>query len=423
MALTIQNVLPRSLASKHGIKTGDVILSINGNRIQDFFDLQYYASDYELLFELVNEDGKPREVQILRETSKALGIEPEPYRCRFCQNRCIFCFIDQMPPKLRETLYVKDDDYLYSFVFGNYITLTNLRSEDFQRIIDQHISPLYVSVHTTDSGLRKQMMHYRQELDIAKTIRRLSSKGIEFHFQIVVVPGYNDGETLKETIRTLLHPRISTLSIGLVPVGLTKYRNNLVELIPFDAAMAEIVLDTTEELSVELKSDAIFCADEFYVLAEREIPPKEHYRDYPQIENGIGMLRLTMENFQHKKRSFLKEIRKKGSPILFVTGKSAARHIQSIADYINRKMESEVARVCIVINDYMGHNITVSGLLTHHDILAQVQAGENEVIALPNNIFNHDGLSLDGLSPLEFKESLRRELLVIDHLFEYWDWI
>lgn len=423
MALLIQNVLARSLAARAGIRSGELILSINEHLIQDFFDLQYHSSDYELNFELQDQDGKPRKVQILREGSKALGIEPETYHCRFCQNRCIFCFIDQMPPKLRETLYIKDDDYLYSFVFGNYITLTNLRSQDFQRIVDQHISPLYVSVHTTDSGLRKLMMRYKQDFEILRWLRKLSAQGIEFHFQIVIVPGYNDGETLKESIRTLLHPKLKTLSIGLVPVGLTKHRTNLTELIPFDPQKAQAILDIATELSAETESEKVFCADELFVLASQPIPPKSYYKNYPQLENGIGMLRLLMENYRSKNRSFLKELKKKDQPIVFVTGRSASSYILEISKHINTKMEKEHSRVVTIQNDYMGHSITVSGLLTFQDISAQLITTENEIIALPNNIFNHEGISIDGFSQLDFKHKLQRDILVIDHLFEDWDWI
>ncbi len=423
MALVIQNVLPRSLAAKHGIQAGDIIVSINGNRIQDFFDLQYYSSECELVFDLQDPSGASREVRILRDSNKALGIEPEPYNCRFCQNRCIFCFIDQMPPKLRETLYVKDDDYLYSFVFGNYITLTNLRNEDFQRIIDQHISPLYVSVHTTDSGLRKLMMRYRQDFEILRWLKKLSAKGIEFHFQFVLVPDYNDGETLKESIRTLLHPKINTLSIGLVPVGLTKHRKNLPELIPYDSKRALDIIQISEELSQELNSDDIFCADELFILAGKEIPPQKYYKEYPQLENGIGMIRLMLDKFRQKKRTFLKDIKAHASPLLMVTGVSASVYINQIAEYINKKMEADFARVSIVQNHFMGTSITVSGLLTFEDICSQIHPRDGEVVALPGNIFNHDGLTLDGYSQLDFKNKLGNSILVIDHLFDDWDWI
>ncbi len=423
MALIIQNVLARSLAAKAGILPGELLISINDNRIQDFFDLQYYSSDYELNLELQNQDGAVRSVQILRERNKPLGIEPETYHCRFCQNRCIFCFIDQMPPQMRDTLYVKDDDYLYSFIFGNYITLTNLRNQDFQRIIDQHISPLYVSAHTTDAGLRKLMMRYRQDFELLRWLKKLSAKGIEFHLQIVIVPGYNDGEALKESIRTLLHPKINSLSIGLVPVGLTKYRDNLAEITPFDSAKAREVLDIASELSLELDSKIIYCADELFVLADQPIPPPDYYQEYPQIENGIGMLRLMLENFRKKRSAFLKEIKAKDGDLVFVTGLSAHKSLLEVSDYLNRKLETERVRVQPVINNYLGTGITVSGLLTCQDIVRQVKVSSDTIVALPNNIFNQDGVTLDGFGQIDLKEKLGCEVLVVDHLFEDWDWI
>ncbi|PKN79928.1 MAG: DUF512 domain-containing protein [Candidatus Cloacimonetes bacterium HGW-Cloacimonetes-1] len=423
MALLIHSVMPRSLAAKNGIHAGDIIISINGNRVQDFIDLQFFSSDCALNFEIQSSTGESRQILIERVDGKPLGIEPESYNCRFCHNRCVFCFIDQMPPHLRPTLYTKDDDYLYSFVFGNYITLTNLRAEEFERIAKQHISPLYISVHTTDSGLRKQMMRYKQDFDVVRRLKTLSENGIEFHTQIVVVPGLNDGEALKETIRTLLHKKLNTLSIGLVPVGLTKHREKLTQLTAFDEVRAIELLDIVEELKQETERDLIFCADEFFVLAHRPIPPKEYYQEYPQLENGIGMLRLSMENFKSKKRSFLKDIKKKNQPLLFVTGKSAFSFVQEIADWVNSKFDEPIARTQAIRNDFMGELITVAGLLTYEDINKQISPRDNEVIVLPNSIFNHEGVTIDGKSQIDMKQLWQRDILVVDQLFEDWDWI
>jgi len=423
MSLCVQNVLAKSLAAKAGIKSGDIILSINANPIHDFLDLQYHSSELALEMEMLDTSGKAYQVSINRDSSRALGIEPEAYHCRFCQNRCIFCFIDQMPPDLRGSLYQKDDDFLYSFVFGNYITLTNLRADDFQRIVKQRISPLYVSVHTTDSGLRKSMMRYRQDIDLLAKLRQLSAKGIDFHFQIVIVPEYNDGETLKETIRTLLHPKLRTLSIGLVPVGLTKFREDLTPLKAFDKAKAQDILDIVTALTSELKSSNIYCADEIFVLSGNPIPPQEYYEDYPQLENGIGMLRLMMENFRVKKRSFLRELRKNPLKMVFVTALSASKYIEDIAKYINTRIEGELARVQVITNNFMGTQITVSGLLTFKDIKEQLDVREGEFVIFPNNLFNYEGITLDGLSQVEIKAALGTDVMVIDHLFEYWDWI
>ncbi len=423
MALLVHNVLVRSLAAKSGIHAGDIILSINGNRIQDFIDLQFYSSEAVLNFEIQGQMGDSRSILIERVDGKPLGIEPESYNCRFCHNRCVFCFIDQMPHHLRPTLYTKDDDYLFSFVFGNYITLTNLRIEDFKRIAKQHISPLYISIHTTDSGLRKQMMRYKQDFDVVRRLKTLSESGIEFHTQIVVVPGMNDGEALKETIRTLLHKKLNTLSIGLVPVGLTKHRENLPQLIGFDEARATELLDIVDALKQETDRDVIYCADEFFVLAKRPIPPKEYYDDYPQLENGIGMLRLSMENFKSKRRSFLKDIKSKNQPLLFITGKSAISFIQEIADWVNSKFDEPIARTQAIRNDFLGDTITVAGLLTYEDITRQISPRDNEVIVLPNSVFNHEGVTIDGKSQIDMKQLWQRDILIVDQLFEDWDWI
>ncbi|MFO8144201.1 MAG: PDZ domain-containing protein, partial [Candidatus Syntrophosphaera sp.] len=238
MPLKIIGVRSQSPAGRAGIKTGDTILSINSMPVNDFFDLQYYSNDYRLDFEILDPAGKQRGLTLLRQAGKPLGIEPESYKLHHCQNNCIFCFIDQMPPGMRKSLYLKDDDYLYSHVFGNYITLNNLTQVDFDRITAQHVSPLYISVHTTDSALRRKMMRHKGDFDILASLRHLAENGISYHLQIVCVPGYNCGKQLEKTLTDLLDSSLSTLSIGVVPVGLTKFRNGLTPLEPFNPALA-----------------------------------------------------------------------------------------------------------------------------------------------------------------------------------------
>ncbi|MGC9361629.1 MAG: PDZ domain-containing protein, partial [Candidatus Syntrophosphaera sp.] len=246
MPLKIVSVQARSPAAKAGIKKGDTILGINSMPVNDFFDLQYYSNDYQLSFELLDPEGNLRIATLHRQPGRSLGIEPESHTLSRCQNNCVFCFIDQMPPGLRKSLYVKDDDYLYSYVFGNYITLNNLEQADFERIIAQRISPLYISVHTTDNALRRKMMRHKAEFDILASLRLLAENGISYHLQIVCVPGYNCGRQLQKTLADLLDGSLSTLSIGVVPVGLTKFRDALVPLEPFDARLAGETLSIIE---------------------------------------------------------------------------------------------------------------------------------------------------------------------------------
>lgn len=406
-----------------GIQPGWELITINGNQINDFFDLQYNSSDYHLDCVFVDHLSEQRRITIIREGTKPLGLEPVDYPCRQCHNNCIFCFIDQMPPGLRNTLYIKDDDYLYSYVFGNYITLTNMTDADFERIIDQHISPLYISIHTLDAKLRKQIMRYKQDFDIENKLRQLLNKGIKLHIQIVMVPGFNDGDQLSKTLTTLLQMQEGLLSIGIVPVGLTRFRNNLSTLRPVDHNTALETIEMVNTLRSQYASDLIFCADEFYIQAGQDIPQADHYKDYPQIENGIGMIRLMLENFKRKKRTFIKELRKTARPLLFLTSKSAYSYIKDLGEYLNSKLEHDFIRIQAIENHFFGESITVSGLLTFIDIRDQIAPLENEVIVFPNNVFNHEGLTLDGFSQIEIKEQLNRDILIVDHLFEDWDWI
>ncbi|HNX37738.1 MAG TPA: DUF512 domain-containing protein [Candidatus Cloacimonadota bacterium] len=421
MALTISHILPRSTASKYSLKAGDEIIGINGHEIRDFLDLQFYTNDLILEVQLRDQSGMIREISIQRENAKALGIEPVPYECRSCRNKCVFCFIDQMPPKLRESLYLKDDDFVYSFVFGNYITLTNLSEADFARILEQHISPIYVSVHATSNRLRKDIMGYRRNFDIMASLRRLSDAGISMHVQIVCVPLWNDGEELDNTLTELVNSGLDIISIGIVPVGLTKYRRNLPLLQPYNKRLA---LETIRKIDEHREQcDLIYAADEFFVLAGLPVPPLEYYRDFPQTENGIGMLRLLLDGFQSRKRSFLKELRKRERNYLFITSKSAHGSISSIATYLNRKLENQSVRVQTVKNRFFGARITVAGLLTFKDIKNQVRPEPGEIVILPASIFNYEGKTLDGAGYEDFHRIFGNDILCVDQFFEDWDWI
>lgn len=423
MPLIIQDILPRSLAARNGIKAGDKLLCINGHEIRDFIDLEFYGADGYLNCELENKDGEAFSIDLNRNEKTPLGIEPESYQCTSCVNNCVFCFIDQMPPALRDSLYVKDDDFLYSFVFGNYISLTNLSNRDYDRIIEQKLSPLYISVHTTDSALRRKLMGYEQDLDVMRKLRKLSRGGIQMHFQIVVVPEWNDQEHLKRTLDDLTKPEINTASIGIVPVGLTRYRRGLSKLRILTHEEARNIISLAEEFRADKGVGHIYCADELFIRAKISIPDCDYYQDYPQIENGIGMICLMQENWKEKRRSFMREVRKKGKPLLLVTGLSAFQYIEEIADYITRKAECCPARVQSVTNNFMGESVNVSGLLTFTDISEQIKPNRNDVIVLPGNIFNHDGITLDGFSQLEIKEYWQRDILIVDPLFDDWEWI
>lgn len=421
MPLKVLEVQPRSPAAKAGIGGGDSIISINSMPIHDFFDLEYYANDYQLDIELLSPDGEPKMVTVLRQTNKALGIEPEPHRVACCANNCVFCFIDQLPPGLRPTLYKKDDDYLFSYVFGNYITLNNLGPSQLKRIVDQHISPLYVSVHSTDPLLRSKMMRYARNFDILKILRSLSDKGIGFHLQIVCVPEFNCGEKLRETLSDLLDGSVNTLSIGVVPVGLSGYRNGLAPLQPFTPWLAAETIAIIDEF--RQKDPVVQASDELYVQAGLSIPETDYYGEFPQLENGIGMLRLSRMNFRRRRRALCKELDKAGIPFVMLTSHLAAPTLEEFAGELNPRLEKSSVRVQAIDNRFLGGHVSVSGLLAASDILGQHSASKGEGLIVPSNIFNHDGLTLDDLSQIELRDRAGRPLLVVDQYFEDWEWI
>ncbi len=421
MPLKVFKVQARGLAAKAGIKNGDCILSINGMEINDFFDLEYYSNDYQLDFELTDTEGKTKELSIFRQPNKALGIEPEPHQVTPCANRCVFCFIDQLPPGLRPSLYEKDDDYLFSYVFGNYITLNNLGKRELERIADQRISPLYVSVHCSNSKLRQKLMGSPRDFDVLKTLRALSREGISFHLQIVCVPGYNCGDELRQSLGELLDGEINTLSVGVVPVGLTAWREKLTLLEPFDAKLAAQTIEIIDEFRE--KHPIVQAADELFIMAELDIPDTSYYGNFPQLENGIGMTRLSWMNFGRRRRALTKELDKSGASFVLITSRLAASNLEAIAGKLNKSLGKSSVRVKPVENRFLGGQVNVSGLLSASDILAQHGAKRDETVIVPSNIFNHDGLSLDDVSQIELRDQLGRNLLVIDQYFEDWDWI
>lgn len=421
MPLKVYKVQPRSQAAKAGINDGDCILSINGMGINDFFDLEFYSNDYQLDFELEDPDGNIRQLSIFRKPNKSLGIEPEPHRVMPCANRCVFCFIDQLPPGLRASLYEKDDDYLFSYVFGNYITLNNLGSEELERIAEQHISPLYVSVHSSDSKLRQKLMGNTRDFDLLDTLISLSSKGISFHLQIVCVPGYNCGEQLRQSLDELLDEKVNTLSVGVVPVGLTAWREKLPPLEPFDAALAAQTIGIVDDFRA--KHPGVQAADELFIQAGQPIPEDDYYGDFPQLENGIGMMRLSWMNFERKKRALTKELDKSKTQFVLLTSTLAASNLEDMVKELNSALKKSQVRVRQIENRFLGGHVNVSGLLSASDILEQHGAQKSETVIIPSNVFNHDGVTLDDVSQTDLRDKLKRNLLVIDQYFEGWEWI
>ena len=321
-----------------------------------------------------------------------------------------------MKPNFRKTLYIKDDDYRLSFVFGNYITLTNISETQLKRIINQKLSPLYISVQTTNPSLHKKMLRYKMEFKILNQLKILTKNGIKLHTQIVILPGWNDGNELHRTLKDLDSLGSSVLSIGIVPVGLTKFRKSLLQLKTVTPAQA------CELLKLAEKYPRTYCSDEIYLLAEKKIPEEDFYEDFPQLENGIGMIRLLLENWKDNKEDFISEIRELEHNFVFITGKLAYNHINLIANEINSALKNKI-RVVEISNNFFGKTVTVTGLLSAEDIMSQINLKPHEIAVVSSNIFNQDGFTLDDISTKTLKNKLNGKLLIIDEEFSDWEFV
>lgn len=359
---------------------GDALVSINGNKIIDVLDYKYYAYDEKLDVLLRSPDGQEKTVKIHKREGGDLGIDFEDYlmdRPRSCANNCIFCFIDQLPKGMRKTMYFKDDDARLSFLMGNYITLTNLSPREVQRIIDLHISPINVSVHTTNPELRCKMLRNPNAGKSIEIMRRFAENGIVMNCQIVCCPDINDGAELDRTMRDLAAMYPGVHSVSIVPLGMTKFREGLYPLTPFTKERAGEVLDQVTVFGDECKSRfgtrIFFCGDELYIKAQREIPEDEFYEEYTQLENGVGMFRLMETEFT----SALKlSDEPDGVPFSIATGVSAAPFFEKLLKKAKEKYPALNGRVYAIVNDFFGHSINVAGLVTGGDLINQLKEKE-----------------------------------------------
>lgn len=401
----ISGVRKNSLAEAAGIKAGDKLCSVDGVQVKDIIELSFYTSDYEVDLELESAEGKRRTVHIEKYPDEDLGLEFESAvfdRVARCYNKCLFCFVDQMIPGMRPGLYVRDDDYRLSFLYGNFITLTNLKDEDFDRIIRTHLSPLYISVHATDPKMRCQLMKNRFAGELMEKIHRLLDAGIEIHTQIVCCPGYNDGEILTKSFNELyaLHPGVLTMAV--VPVGITKHREHLPQLATFTkeqaAALVEQVTPWQERCRRETGKTFIYLGDEFYLLADKPLPPAEWYDGFPQLENGIGLTRNFMEEWD----AALAQMHgcHASEPAVIPVGESAYTVLQPMLEELNKKYHTSHQFMAIK-NEFFGGKVNVTGLLTGGDILNSVKAPR---IILPAVVLNNDNLFLDDMKLAQFKD-------------------
>ncbi|MBE6910158.1 MAG: DUF512 domain-containing protein [Ruminococcaceae bacterium] len=417
MSTVITSVDEGSPAEKAGIRTGETLLRLNGHEIIDVLDYRFYCYDPVLTVELSGADGKTRTLRVKKYEGQDLGLNFDTYLMdepRPCSNHCVFCFVDQMPPGMRDTLYFKDDDARLSFLMGNYITLTNLTEREAQRIIDLRISPINVSVQATEPQLRRTLLGNKDAAKSIDYMRAFGKAGIEMNGQIVVCPGWNDGEHLRRTIEDLMD--IGFRSCSVVPVGLTKYRKGLAKLPPVDQKTACEIIDTVDEYGAICKEKygtrMFFCADELYLKAGRPLPDEDYYEEFGQLENGVGMLRSTMNEFLDA----LEDVEDgDAASFTIATGVAAAPFIERLVDAARERFPALQGEVVAIRNDFFGHSITVSGLVTGQDIIAQLSARESlgERIIIPANMLRHgEGVFLDDVTVPQLSETLHRPVMI-----------
>lgn len=423
----VKTVEYESIAYDAGIEPGDVIDSINGKTFSDILDFKYLTSDDYYTVCVTKKDGSCEEIEIYNDMYEQFGVEfenpliDEPMRCR---NKCIFCFMDQLPPNVRKTMVFKDDDVRLSFLQGNYVTLTNLSEKDIERIINLKISPINVSVHATDGQVRKMMLNNKNADKVLDIMGRFAQAGIVMNAQIVLCPGVNDGDILKKSIEDLSSLMPSLHSVSVVPVGLSKHRKGLYELAPVTEKIAGEVIDIVEEyaskLFIQYGTRVVYTADEFYITAGRDIPPFEAYEDFPQIENGVGMLaqlRYEVEQALEDEYSVGKDKK------YLITGVISYNYMCAFTDKIKTKYPETDVEVIKVNNNFFGDRITVTGLVCGGDIIEQLKDRELDgTLLLARNMFKNDCMMfLDDTTLEDVENALNVKIKVIEN--NGWDYV
>lgn len=406
----ISGVIPDSIAAEVGFEIGDALLSINGNRPRDLIDYQFLCADEFLTLEVLDSQGKTHRIEIEKDYHEDLGLEFETALFDGliqCNNKCPFCFIDQQPEGKRETLYYKDDDYRLSFLYGSYLTLTNLTSKEWQRIEKMHISPLFVSVHATETDLRIRLLKNPRAGQILDHLKWLQARQLQIHAQVVVCPNINDGIHLERTLLDLVSFHRGDIpcveSIAVVPVGLTRFRPQEDELIPVSQEKAREVIEQVQTLQKqfcqEFGSNVVWLADEWFLIARVDLPPQSHYEDYPQIGNGVGSIRQFIRDFQKTAKKLLPAQITPSRRLIWVVGNAVEQAFQPLVKQLNNLRGLTVELVALN-SDYWGQEITVTGLLTGQDILKGLQ-GKNlgDGVLLPSLMLKHgEAVFLDDLT-------------------------
>ena len=411
MPVKILAVEPGGPASHAGVRPGETLLSINGNEICDILDYRFYETDRHLSIVLRDDAGAERTVQIRKGQTYLMDQQHS------CTNRCIFCFIDQLPKGLRKSLYFKDDDSRLSFLFGNYVTLTNLKEREVDRIIKMHISPINISVHTTNPELRVKMMGNRfagKSLDI---LYRFAKAGIKLNCQIVLCRDINDGEELDRTLKDLTSLWPSVQSVAVVPLGLTKYRQGLYPLTGYDSETARAVVRQLERWGdrCEQKYGQRICyaADEFYLKAQLPIPPAPFYGDFDQLENGVGLMASLKQEFLDALEDFVPPASSR--KVTLATGVAAHPFLDTLLDELRQRCHNLTCNVVPIVNDFFGDTITVAGLVTGGDLLKQLRGRElGDALLLPDVMLRREGdIFLDDVSLEELSEALQIQIITV----------
>ena len=412
----ITSVTPHSRAERHGISAGDILVSINGREVTDVLDYRFFLTATEVKLSLLRGEI-PFEVVIRKREYDDIGLDfetPLMDKKHSCENKCIFCFIDQLPKGMRETLYFKDDDSRLSFLHGNFITMTNLRDRDIDRIIEMHISPVNISVHTTNPQLRVQMMHNKRAGLVLDYLPRLAEAGITLCGQIVLCRGINDGEELDRSMRDLYALGDAMESVSIVPAGLTRYRDKLYPLTTYSPEEAAAVVRQVEAFADKCLSEGgsrkFFCADELYLRAGLPLPSEEYYEGYAQIENGVGMITSLLTEFEDE-MNFLDEYLADYKPprsVSVCTGVAAYPTIKAMASRLEAQVEGLSVHVYEIVNHFFGETVTVAGLLTGRDMYEQLAGRQlGDQLIIPENTLRADeAMFLDDMSPDELSEKL-----------------
>lgn len=415
----ISEVYKNSIANEVGIEKGDVLLSINGQNIEDIIEYKFLISDEYLEVEIEKKNGEKYIYEIEKEYDEDLGIEflnPIIDKAKSCRNKCMFCFIDQLPKGMRETLYFKDDDSRLSFLQGNFITLTNMSEKDVEKMIKYRISPVNISVHTTDSNLRVKMLSNKNAGNVYEVMKRLAEAGIEMNCQIVLCPDVNDKENLDRTISDLskLYPNVK--SVAVVPVGLTKFREGLFDLKEFDEESSKNLIKKIHEIQDDfldkLKTRFVFLSDEFYIMANEKMPEYDSYEGFRQIENGVGLI----SKFEREIKDYLKKtcIRlKRERTVSIATGSSAFEFIKNISEEIMHNIHGLKINVYKIKNEYFGESITVTGLITATDLINQLKEKNlGDALIISKSMLKADqDIFLDNITLEDLKEKLNIKVL------------